>query len=139
MAVLDTVALGQELYDALRSCVPLAPLTVRYPDMTIDDAYAISLAFLKARQEQSGEVIVGKKIGVTSKPVQDMLGVFQPDFGFLTDTMLASDGQVYMCSLVLKSLIAASKIGKSKSEIQLQIMRPAVSLHLARIKLIRAI
>jgi len=96
MAGLDTVALGQELYDALRSCVPLAPLTVRYPDMTIDDAYAISLAFLKARQEQSGEVIVGKKIGVTSKPVQDMLGVFQPDFGFLTDTMLASDGQVYM-------------------------------------------
>jgi len=35
---------------------------------------------------------VGKKIGVTSKPVQDMLGVFQPDFGFLTDTMEFPDG-----------------------------------------------
>ena len=39
------------------------------------------------RVEDDGEKIVGKKIGVTSKPVQDMLGVFQPDFGFLTDAM----------------------------------------------------
>ena len=36
--------------------------------------------------------MVGKKIGVTSKPVQDMLGVFQPDFGFLTNGMVFPDG-----------------------------------------------
>ena len=36
--------------------------------------------------------MIGKKIGVTSKPVQDMLGVHQPDFGFLTDTMEVADG-----------------------------------------------
>jgi 2-oxopent-4-enoate/cis-2-oxohex-4-enoate hydratase len=36
--------------------------------------------------------VVGKKIGVTSKPVQDMLGVFQPDFGFLTDGMECPEG-----------------------------------------------
>ena len=36
--------------------------------------------------------IVGKKIGVTSAPVQEMLGVFQPDFGFLTDGMVFEDG-----------------------------------------------
>ena len=34
------------------------------------------------RMEDRGETIVGKKIGVTSQPVQEMLGVFQPDFGF---------------------------------------------------------
>ncbi|HZV08368.1 MAG TPA: fumarylacetoacetate hydrolase family protein, partial [Novosphingobium sp.] len=50
------------------------------------DAYAISLAFLGHRRAR-GEKVVGKKIGVTSKAVQDMLGVHQPDFGFLTDRM----------------------------------------------------
>lgn len=43
-------------------------------------------------REASGEHVIGKKIGVTSKPVQDMLGVFQPDFGFLTDSMEYEDG-----------------------------------------------
>ena len=96
MSALNSEKLGQALYDALRSGKPMAPLTDNYPDMSVDDAYAISLAFLKARQERGGERVVGKKIGVTSKPVQDMLGVFQPDFGFLTDAMFAADGKVHM-------------------------------------------
>jgi 2-oxopent-4-enoate/cis-2-oxohex-4-enoate hydratase len=36
--------------------------------------------------------VIGKKIGVTSRAVQDMLGVHQPDFGFLTDRMQVADG-----------------------------------------------
>ena len=78
--------LARELYEALRGRHVLSPLIERYPDLTIDDAYAISLGFL-ARRRRDGERVVGKKIGVTSKAVQDMLGVHQPDFGFLTDWM----------------------------------------------------
>jgi len=78
--------LGAELYAALRSGVPVAPLADRGSALTIDDAYAISLDFLSRRLAE-GERVVGKKIGVTSKAVQDMLGVHQPDFGFLTDWM----------------------------------------------------
>jgi 2-oxopent-4-enoate/cis-2-oxohex-4-enoate hydratase len=84
--------LGDELYRALREFRTLAPLTEREPAITIDDAYHISLQMLKQRLERDGERVVGKKIGVTSKPVQDMLGVFQPDFGFLTDAMEYPDG-----------------------------------------------
>jgi 2-oxopent-4-enoate/cis-2-oxohex-4-enoate hydratase len=84
--------LGDELYRALREFRTLAPLTEREPAITIDDAYHISLQMLKQRLERDGERVVGKKIGVTSKPVQDMLGVFQPDFGFLTDAMAYPDG-----------------------------------------------
>ena len=88
--------IAQELFDALAAGTPIAPLTDRYPDMSIDDAYQISLAFLKIREAKNGENVVGKKIGVTSKPVQDMLGVFQPDFGFLTDAMHVTDGKVHV-------------------------------------------
>ena len=82
-----TQALGDELYKALRDGKTVAPLTDRESDITIEDAYHISQRMVNQRLELDGERIVGKKIGVTSKPVQEMLGVFQPDFGFLTDTM----------------------------------------------------
>ncbi len=44
------------------------------------------------RIEDDGEQIIGKKVGVTSPAVQEALGVFQPDFGYLTDKMLYSNG-----------------------------------------------
>jgi len=84
-------ALGDELFAALRGRRVLDPLTTRQPAIDIDDAYRVSLRLLE-RRKQEGERIVGKKIGVTSKPVQDMLGVHQPDFGFLLDSMRVPDG-----------------------------------------------
>lgn len=83
--------LGDELFAALRARSVLEPLTNRESGITIDDAYNISLRFLERRKAE-GERVVGKKIGVTSKVVQDMLGVHQPDFGFLTHTMEVADG-----------------------------------------------
>ncbi|MEQ1439043.1 fumarylacetoacetate hydrolase family protein [Fontimonas sp. SYSU GA230001] len=86
-------ALGDELFAALRARSTLEPLTAREPGIDIDDAYRISLRFLERRQAE-GERIIGKKIGVTSKAVQDMLGVHQPDFGFLLDSMQVNDGSI---------------------------------------------
>lgn len=85
-------ALGDELYNSLRSQQTLSPLTERQPEITIEDAYHISQRMVNNRLERDGERIVGKKIGVTSAAVQEMLGVFQPDFGFLTDAMEYPDG-----------------------------------------------
>jgi len=45
------------------------------------------------RRIEAGEKIIGKKIGLTSKAVQNMLGVGQPDFGYLTDKMAFSQGE----------------------------------------------
>lgn len=84
--------LGEELYACLRDGRTVAPLTERHPDIDIDDAYRISRAMLALRQSRDGERVVGKKIGVTSAAVQDMLGVFQPDFGFLTHPMEYANG-----------------------------------------------
>ncbi|MCY1273599.1 2-hydroxyhexa-2,4-dienoate hydratase [compost metagenome] len=84
-------ALGDELFAALRERRTVAPITARHADIDLDAAYRISLQFLR-RREALGERVVGKKIGVTSKAVQDMLDVHQPDFGFLTDRMQVADG-----------------------------------------------
>ena len=83
---------GDELYTAWLERRTVAPLLQREPDITLEDAYKIQLQYIKRRVE-AGEKIVGKKIGVTSKPVQEFLGVFQPDFGQLTEGMVYEEGQ----------------------------------------------
>lgn len=84
-----TDALGDELWACLNGKRTVAPITDRYPEMTIDDAYAINLRLRHLRSAR-GDQLVGKKIGVTSHAVQQMLGVDQPDFGFLFNTMVYS-------------------------------------------------
>ena len=84
--------LGDELYAALRARRTLSPLTERWPEIRIEDAYHVSLRMVNRRIEDDGEKIIGKKIGVTSLAVQEMLGVFQPDFGYLTDKMHYPNG-----------------------------------------------
>ena len=82
-----------ELHRALRQAEVLEPLTDLVSDISIEDAYQISKGLLALRQ-QEGERVVGKKIGVTSAAVQNMLGVRQPDFGYLTDAMEVQTGGV---------------------------------------------
>ena len=83
---------GDELYQALITRTTVAPLIAREPQITIDDAYRIQERMV-ARRLELGETIVGKKIGVTSKAVQELIGVDRPDFGQLTSGMAYSEGQ----------------------------------------------
>ena len=93
--------LGDELYDALQACRVVDPLTTRHPGITIEDAYAIQQR-LNARRLAAGETVIGKKIGVTSKAVMNMLGVYQPDFGLLTDGMVYNEGEAIPASRLIQ-------------------------------------
>jgi 2-oxopent-4-enoate/cis-2-oxohex-4-enoate hydratase len=117
-------AAADELYAALRERRTLAPLTERHAGITVTDAYQISLRLL-ARREADGERVVGKKIGVTSKAVQDMLGVFQPDFGFLTDRMHVADGAAV--SLAQAGLIQPRAEGEIAFMLKRDIQGPGVT------------
>jgi len=101
--------LASELHEALREGTTVPPLISRHPSLSIDDAYAISLAVL-AKRKADGERVIGKKIGVTSKAVQDMLGVHQPDFGFLTDSMYV-EGDIDIAAKGLIQPRAEAEIG----------------------------
>ena len=83
---------GDELYQALVERKAVDPLTDREPSITIEDAYQIQLRMIQRRVD-AGEAVVGKKIGVTSKIVMQMLKVDQPDFGQMTSGMVFSEGE----------------------------------------------
>ena len=83
---------GDELYQALVTRTAVAPLTDRESGITIEDAYRIQQRMVQ-RRVSAGETIIGKKIGVTSKIVMQMLGVNQPDFGQMTSGMVYNEGE----------------------------------------------
>ncbi|WP_423459330.1 2-oxopent-4-enoate hydratase [Ottowia sp. VDI28] len=114
--------LGDELYEALKACRTLEPLTNRHPDISIDDAYAIQQRMMKRRLD-AGEKVVGKKIGVTSKAVMNMLGVFQPDFGWLTDGMVYNEGE----AIEAKTLIQPKAEGEIAFVLKKTLKGPGVS------------
>ena len=111
--------LGAELYDALRSCQTIEPLSDRFADISVEDAYRISEHFLALRQEHDNEKVVGKKIGVTSAAVQEMLGVFQPDFGFLTNAMaVTNNGEVRVAGNLIQPRAEAEIAFLLKEDLQ---------------------
>lgn len=117
-------SLGDELFQALRQRSSLKPLTARHPDLTIEEAYRISLRMLERRKVE-GERVVGKKIGVTSKPVQEMLGVHQPDFGFLTNVMHMVNGA--SVSLAEHKLIQPKAEGEIAFRLKQDLKGPGIS------------
>ncbi len=122
---LDTsliASLGDELFDALNASRMVTPLTERHPEITIEDAYAIQQRMI-ARRLEKGEKVVGKKIGVTSKAVMNMLGVGQPDFGYMLDGMIVNEGEV----IPMSSLIQPKAEGEIAFVLKKDLIGPGIS------------
>ena len=81
------------LFEAERSGIQTGLLSLAYPGMTMDDAYAVQGAFV-ARKLAAGRRRIGWKIGLTSRAMQDALKIDTPDSGVLLDDMLFADGAV---------------------------------------------
>ena len=81
-----------ELLDtAERTARQMRQTTEIHPDMTIEDAYLLQAAWRDLRVER-GEVIIGHKIGLTSRAMQEAMQINTPDSGFLTDAMVFEPG-----------------------------------------------
>jgi 2-keto-4-pentenoate hydratase len=75
-----------ELLGAYSSRKPVEPLTERYDDLTVQDAYEIQLLQV-ASWVAAGATVKGHKVGLTSAVMQRQFGVSQPDYGHLMDGM----------------------------------------------------
>ncbi|MDP3824239.1 MAG: 2-oxo-hepta-3-ene-1,7-dioic acid hydratase [Burkholderiales bacterium] len=88
----DTIdALAQELYAARKSRTPVRHFSKRFPQMTVDDGYAVQRAWV-ALEIKDGHTVKGRKIGLTSRAMQQASQIDEPDFAPLMDDMFFAQG-----------------------------------------------
>jgi 2-oxopent-4-enoate hydratase len=109
--------LAHELYTAEKTQQPVEALTARYPDITNEEAYQVQLTGMQLRLAD-GHHIVGKKIGLTSKAMQTALGVFEPDYGYITDRMMALEGDALSLSALMAPKVEAEIAFVLKSDLK---------------------
>ncbi|MBN4053785.1 2-oxo-hepta-3-ene-1,7-dioic acid hydratase [Haliea sp. AH-315-K21] len=82
---------ADDFYAAELNRKQIAPLTLSYPDMDMDDAYAVQSAWVQ-RKIADGRKVIGYKIGLTSRAMQRVMKIETPDYGVLLDDMVFADG-----------------------------------------------
>jgi len=95
------VELARKLYDARKSRVQLRHFSKQYPQMTIEDGYNIQREWVKLEQAD-GRVIKGRKIGLTSRAMQQASQITEPDYAPLMDDMFFETG----CDIPVQRFIA---------------------------------
>ncbi|NEI69114.1 2-oxo-hepta-3-ene-1,7-dioic acid hydratase [Rhizobium lusitanum] len=84
-------AAAESLDQAERTRVQTGLLSLKHPQMTMDDSYAVQSAWVQ-KKIAGGRKPIGWKIGLTSKAMQYALNINIPDSGVLFDDMIFEDG-----------------------------------------------
>ena len=84
-------AIAAELAEAERTHAIIPRITTRHPDATIEDSYAIQ-GIWRDSQIAAGRRLVGRKIGLTSKAMQQATGITEPDYGVMFDDTVYPSG-----------------------------------------------
>lgn len=85
------------LAEAERRGAPISPLTGTFPAMEVDDAYAIQRMGI-AQRMGSGARLMGHKVGLTSRAMQEQFSVDEPDYGHLLSDMFVLEGMTIPAS-----------------------------------------
>ncbi|MDO5493831.1 MAG: 2-oxo-hepta-3-ene-1,7-dioic acid hydratase [Nesterenkonia sp.] len=87
----QVAAIADELAEAERSRTTVPRLTARHPEMTVEDSYAVQNEW-RRRGIEAGRRPVGRKIGLTSKVMQQATGITEPDYGAIFSDMVFENG-----------------------------------------------
>jgi 2-oxo-hept-3-ene-1,7-dioate hydratase len=85
--------LAQRLHEAEEKKTYIRMFSIEHPNMTLEDAYAIQRAWTQIKLAKE-RVIKGHKIGLTSRAMQNAVGIDEPDYGVLFDDMFWNDGAI---------------------------------------------
>lgn len=100
----QTLALAGELRDAELRRVPLGAFSARHPELNQRDAYAVQSQYSRLRIE-GGTTLVGRKIGCTSKAIQEQFGVDTPDYGTIFADMVVPDGGTISRGALIRPMV----------------------------------
>jgi len=123
----DARAKAQALYDARQTRTAIAPFTDAEPDLRMSDGYAVQKELVDLLIAE-GDSIVGYKVGLTSEPMQRMIGVSSPDYGPVMASTLYRDGD----TVSLSRLIAPRVEGEIVFVLGERLAGPGVTLTQAR-------
>ncbi len=131
------------LASAQQTRVPCAAVRDLIGTDDLPAAYAVQQGLVRRRLD-AGAVVVGRKIGATSKAVQDQLGVDQPDFGYLLDDMdVSNHPEISMASLLqprveaeVAFVLAADIAPDDEADITLAAVRAAVEVALPALEIV---
>ncbi|GAB3391559.1 2-oxo-hepta-3-ene-1,7-dioic acid hydratase [Humibacter soli] len=85
--------IAEELAAAGRARSVIPRITARYPEATIEDSYAIQ-GIWRDSNLAAGRRLVGRKIGLTSRAMQQATGITEPDYGVMFDDTVWQSGSV---------------------------------------------
>lgn len=122
LSATDTNFYGDELYQALLERRTVPNLRDRAAGIELQDAYRIQSRMVQRRLD-AGESVVGKKVGATSAAVQDMLGLYEPDFGQLLSGMVYRNGD----TIPLGSLIQPRAEGEIAFVLKRDLTGPGIT------------
>ena len=106
-ADLDRVIhVADALWSAEIERAPIDPITDTWQELSVENAYAIQ-SHNVARRVATGAVVRGRKVGLTSRASQDLLGVREPNFGVLLDGMFVDEGDDVALSALLQPRVEA--------------------------------
>jgi 2-oxo-hept-3-ene-1,7-dioate hydratase len=83
--------IAEELAEADRTHSVIPRITARFPEAEVEDSYAIQGVW-RDRMVAAGRTLVGRKIGLTSKAMQQATGITEPDYGVMFDDTVYADG-----------------------------------------------
>lgn len=87
----DIEKLANKLYQAEIERKQISQISLDYPDLRIEDAYAIQKAWVD-KKIADGRRVIGHKIGLTSRAMQQSSQINEPDYGVLLDDMEFQEG-----------------------------------------------
>jgi 2-keto-4-pentenoate hydratase len=101
--------LSDALIKATSTATPITNIVDQYPEMTIDEAYEVQLQTYRTRIK-NGDSVVGRKVGLSAKKMQEVFNVNEPVFGHLFASMMVPEGvpvsKSHLCKGVLEGEMA---------------------------------
>jgi len=91
MSTVNHAQIAEKLFQAKASAAPVTKFTAQFSSFGLPDAYQVQ-SLLLGHHLANKEILVGRKMGLTSKPKMQQMGVHEPIHGFLTSAMQINDG-----------------------------------------------